>query len=225
MFENGVILAAGRGVRMLPLSESIPKPLLPNLDDSLLKQQVKFMRGHVKNLFVTVGYMGASVREAALSYGADAVVDIGTGGNASWIHSSNLGLIDSPTLIVTSDNVMEVDLGALRMETEEDSESSFIVAVERDPDYPGDRIITDAERISAMGPSNASSLLASGLQVIVPRRITRRNGPLEDFSGVWADLIKHEELKLALTRPTNWFAIDTPTDLEQWSISRGGHRR
>jgi MurNAc alpha-1-phosphate uridylyltransferase len=222
MFENGVILAAGRGVRMLPLSESIPKPLLPNLGDSLLKQQVKFMREHVKNLFVTVGYMGASVGDAALSYGADAVVDIGAGGNASWIHSSSLGLIESPTLIVTSDNVMEVDLGALRMETEQDSGSSFIVAVERDPGYPGDRIITDAERISTMGPSNSSSLLASGLQVIVPRRITRRSGPLDDFSGVWADLIKHKELKLASTRPTNWFAIDTPTDLERWSESRRG---
>jgi MurNAc alpha-1-phosphate uridylyltransferase len=225
MFENGVILAAGRGVRMLPLSESIPKPLLPNPDDSLLKQQVNFMRGHVKNLFVTVGYMGAAVAEAALSFGADAVVDIGTGGNASWVHSSNLGLIESPTLIVTSDNVMEVDLGSLFIESERDSESSFIVAVERDSDYPGDRIITDADRISALGPSNTSSLLASGLQVIVPRRITRRNGPLDDFSGVWADLIKHKELKLAATRPTSWFAIDTPSDLEQWSISRGSRRR
>lgn len=220
MFENGVILAAGRGVRMLPLTEKVPKPLLPDPDNCLLKQQVAFMRKHVKKLFVTVGYMGESVGQAALGFGADEFVDIGAGGNASWLHLSDLGHIDSPTLIVTSDNIMEVDLAALQLESEQDPESSFIVAIEKDSGYPGDRIITTGERISALGPSNTSSLLASGLQVLVPGRVSRRRTSLDDFSEVWADLILHGELRLAQTRPRTWRAIDTPSDLEKWNISR-----
>ncbi len=222
MFENGVILAAGRGVRMLPLSESIPKPLLPRLDDCLLLQQVRFMREHVKRLSVTVGYMGEAVKSAALSFGADAVVDIGAGGNASWIHSSDLGLIDSQTLIITCDNIMSVDLGKLKQEVGESPGNAFIVPIERDRVFPGDRMEVIEDKIAAMGPQHNSSLLASGLQVMIPSVVRTRRGVVEDFSEVWADLIRHKELNLSQVRPDSWAAIDTPTDLALWSESRPG---
>lgn len=222
MFENGVILAAGRGVRMLPLSESVPKPLLPNLDDCLLKQQVRFMRDHVKNLFVTVGYMGATVRQAALSFGADETVDIKTGGNASWIYSSNLGSIDSPTLIITCDNIMSVDLGKLQQEVEDNPGNAFIVPIEKDRAFPGDRIEMIENKITAIGPRITSSLLASGLQVIIPSVFSKRRAAPEDFSEVWSDLISQKELNLSQIRPDSWVAIDTPADLTRWSASRRG---
>lgn len=220
MFENGVILAAGRGVRMLPLSESIPKPLLPNLEDSLLLQQVKFMREHVKRISVTVGYMGGAVKSAALSFGADTVVDIGAGGNASWIHSSDLGFIDTPTLIITCDNIMSVDLGKLEQEVEESPGNAFIIPIERDRAFPGDRMKVIESKIVAMGPQHDSSLLASGLQVMIPSVVRARREAVEDFSEVWADLISHRELNLSRIRPSAWAAIDTPADLAQWSESR-----
>lgn len=207
---------------MLPLSESIPKPLLPHPDDCLLKQQVRFMRDHVKNLFVTVGYMGATVRQAALSFGADETVDIKTGGNASWIYSSNLGSIDSPTLIITCDNIMSIDLGKLKQEVKDNPGNAFIVPIEKDRAFPGDRIEVIENKITAIGPRITSSLLASGLQVIIPSVFPKRKGVLEDFSEVWADLISQKELNLSQIRPDSWVAIDTPADLARWSASRRG---
>ena len=205
---------------MLPLSESIPKPLLPGLDDCLLKQQVRFIRDHVKKLSVTVGYRGDAVKSAALNFGVDAVVDIGTGGNASWIHSSELGLLDTPTLIITCDNIMSVDLGKLKQEVDDSPGNAFIVPIEKDRAFPGDRMEVIENRISAMGPLHNSSILASGLQVMIPSVVRRRRGDVEDFSEAWADLISHKELVLSQVRPDSWVAIDTPADLALWSESR-----
>lgn len=185
-------------------------------------QQVKFMRDHVKRLSVTVGYMGEAVKSAALSFGADAVVDIGVGGNASWIHSSDLGLIDTPTLIITCDNIMSVDLGELERESEESPGNAFIVPIERDRAFPGDRMEVIENKIAAMGPQYDSSLLASGLQVMIPSVVRTRRKAVEDFSEAWADLISHKELSLSRVRPSAWAAIDTPADLALWSESRRG---
>ena len=205
---------------MLPLTQTVPKPLLPKFDDCLLKQQVAFMRACVKNLHVTVGYMAGMVSQVALQLGVDGVVDIGEGGNASWITTSALGRIETPTLVITCDNLMEVSTQSLLEEAHAELGKSLIVGIEREDDFRGDRIHTIGSKISSMGPSVTSSVLASGLQVIVPQRILNRNQSVDDFSEVWRDLINHGELELAQTRPNSWVAIDTPSDLETWIRTR-----
>lgn len=220
MFEHGLILAAGQGTRMLPLTASIPKPLLPNSEDSLLRHQIDFVRDHVRNLHVTVGYMADLVSESALEFGADSVIDIGTGGNASWIRSSNLGLIDSPMIILTCDNIMSVDLLGLRTEVENSNRYSYIIPVEKPSEYAGDRLEVQDDKILAMGPNVTSPLLASGLQIINPRAVSSRNGTFEDFSEVWQTLITYQELKVSRERPKSWMAVDTVENLTDWSKSK-----
>ena len=211
-------MAAGRGTRMLPLTESAPKPLLPNVNNCLLRHQIEFVRSHVRNLHVTIGYMADLVGKAALEFGADSVVDIGLGGNASWIQSSDLGLVDTSMIVLTCDNLMDVNLLSLLNEVEESEGSSYVVPVEKPAEYPGDRLEVRENRILAMGPSVSSMLLASGLQVLKPSVISSRAGKFDDFSEVWANLIAHEELNLSRERPKSWVAIDTPEDLVSWTI-------
>jgi len=60
----GVVLAAGRGTRMRPLTDRRPKPLLPVGDRSLLERVFDTARDVVDEFVVVTGYRGEVIREA-----------------------------------------------------------------------------------------------------------------------------------------------------------------
>jgi NDP-sugar pyrophosphorylase family protein len=45
---TGVILAGGQGTRMLPFSETYPKPLLPIANEPLLQRQIEAAQARVE---------------------------------------------------------------------------------------------------------------------------------------------------------------------------------
>ena len=61
---DGVVLAAGRGTRMRPLTDKRPKPLLPVGDWSLLEQVFDAARDVVDTFVVVTGYRGDQIRDA-----------------------------------------------------------------------------------------------------------------------------------------------------------------
>ena len=57
MIENALILAAGKGTRMWPLTENNPKPLLPIGGLSIIERQIyELKKVGVKNVFILIGY-------------------------------------------------------------------------------------------------------------------------------------------------------------------------
>ncbi|WP_048078091.1 sugar phosphate nucleotidyltransferase, partial [Halorubrum sp. AJ67] len=60
----GVVLAAGRGTRMRPLTDRRPKPLLPVGNRSLLEQVFEAAREVVDEFVVVTGYRGDAIRES-----------------------------------------------------------------------------------------------------------------------------------------------------------------
>lgn len=59
---TGVILAGGRGVRMLPFSEGYPKPLLPICNRPLIEYQIDMMRGlGITDIVVLIGHKGFEI--------------------------------------------------------------------------------------------------------------------------------------------------------------------
>lgn len=69
----GVILAAGKGTRMLPFTKRWPKPVLPILGKPLIRHQVEMMRSlGIEKVFVVIGHLGHEVVRA-LGEGVDGV--------------------------------------------------------------------------------------------------------------------------------------------------------
>ena len=57
MIENALILAAGKGTRMWPLTENIPKPLLPICGLPIIERQIQELKKvGVKKLYILIGY-------------------------------------------------------------------------------------------------------------------------------------------------------------------------
>jgi UDP-N-acetylglucosamine diphosphorylase / glucose-1-phosphate thymidylyltransferase / UDP-N-acetylgalactosamine diphosphorylase / glucosamine-1-phosphate N-acetyltransferase / galactosamine-1-phosphate N-acetyltransferase len=61
---QAVILAAGRGVRMMPLTETLPKPLLKIDDKSILDYTLRRLPPQIDEVLLVVGYL----KEKIISY-------------------------------------------------------------------------------------------------------------------------------------------------------------
>lgn len=58
----GVILAAGKGTRLMPFSARYPKPLLPVLERPLIEHQLDALRAiGVRRVLVVIGHLGAEL--------------------------------------------------------------------------------------------------------------------------------------------------------------------
>ncbi|MGH7803963.1 MAG: sugar phosphate nucleotidyltransferase, partial [Candidatus Binatia bacterium] len=61
----GVILAAGRGTRMMPFSERHPKPILPVIGKPLLAHQIESLRDvGIRRVYVVIGHLGFEIVQA-----------------------------------------------------------------------------------------------------------------------------------------------------------------
>lgn len=71
-----MLLAAGEGRRMLPLTQSTPKPLLPVVDDTLIGHQLQRIRAAgVAEVVINVAYLGQQIMDH-LTDGGDYGVQI-----------------------------------------------------------------------------------------------------------------------------------------------------
>ncbi|MFN4046015.1 MAG: bifunctional sugar-1-phosphate nucleotidylyltransferase/acetyltransferase [Acidilobaceae archaeon] len=84
-----VLLAAGRGERLRPLTETRPKPLLPILGEPLLCRHLRLSlsRGSYDGVIVVASYMLDSMREALLKCGFEGVNVLDQGGEFGTGHA------------------------------------------------------------------------------------------------------------------------------------------
>jgi len=62
---EGVILAAGRGTRMLPFTTRWPKPILPILGKPLLQHQIEMMKSvGIQKISIVIGHLGYEIVRA-----------------------------------------------------------------------------------------------------------------------------------------------------------------
>lgn len=59
---QGVILAAGKGVRMLPFTTHFPKPLLPVCNKPIIQYQIETMKSlGVQDIIIVIGHLGFEI--------------------------------------------------------------------------------------------------------------------------------------------------------------------
>ena len=59
---TGAILAAGRGARMAPFSENLPKPILPICNKPLIEHQIEIMKSiGIRDIVILVGHKGFEI--------------------------------------------------------------------------------------------------------------------------------------------------------------------
>lgn len=114
MTVTGVLLAAGRGERLRPLSEMIPKPALPLLDVPLGAWGLANLLAATDEVIVNVSHLGERVIGALAGFGDFEVLDEGA---EPWGSAGTLAAIKErarDTLLVhNADLLAEVDAAGL----------------------------------------------------------------------------------------------------------------
>lgn len=213
--QQAVILAAGRGTRMAPLTDDIPKPMAPYAGTTLIANGIEKIRDRLSKIHVTVGYKKAVLAQHVIENGACTVFNTEGHGNAWWLYNTLLSHLDEPIYVLTCDNIVELNFGLLEAEYERlENPAIMLVPVVPVKGLDGDFIIQEDCIVTSIDRNTVSGIYCSGIQIINPAKVNRLTSQTEDFYDVWDQLIKIGEVKSSTVYPDQWFTVDTLEQLE-----------
>lgn len=211
---KAMILAAGRGERMRPLTDTVPKPLLQVGGKPLIVWHIeRLVRAGFTDLVINHAHLGAQI-EAALGDGSRFCADIRYSPESQALETAGgianaLPLLGAePFLVVNGDIYCDFDFSGLVLR---DNEMAFLVLVDNPTQHPaGDFALSDGKVL----PEGGRRLTFSGIGLYRPEmfaRISRganaRLAPLlreqmavskvggAHFRGRWEDVGTPERLR------------------------------
>lgn len=180
-----MILAAGRGERMRPLTDALPKPLLRAGGKSLIEYHLENLaRAGFVEIVINHAHLGQMI-EAALGNGERYGVDIHyshepaaletAGGIAQALPILKDGSKNNhevqPFLTVNADIYCEVDFSSLlpvlrHMQANPDKNLAHLVLVDNPDHHPGGDFVLDSGKVALSGKNN---LTFSGIGIYQPK--------------------------------------------------------
>tara|TARA_Y100000816_G_C26101500_1_gene583938 strand:+ start:693 stop:1388 length:696 start_codon:yes stop_codon:yes gene_type:complete len=212
--ENAIILAAGRGIRMMPLSKNIPKPMIKINGQSLIERGIENINKKIKNVYITVGYKSSKLSAHVINKGTRAILNTEGKGNSWWIYKSLLSKTNEPVLVLTCDNLFKLDYNFIVKEYRRlNMPECLIFPVKPVKSCNGDYITKKKNKIVNLSRNNKTNLYASGIQIINPYRVNKITSFSNSFNKLWKQLIKKNKLYLSNMYPGEWYAIDNLKNL------------
>ena len=210
---KAMILAAGRGERMRPLTDHIPKPLLKVGGKSLIVWHLeRLAKAGFKEVVINHAHLGEQI-EQALGDGSVWGLSIRYSPETSALETAGgianaLPLLgDAPFLVVNGDVFTEIDFGALQLVS---PNLAHLVMVDNPPQHPDGDFVVDSGKVTNQGNHKLTfsgiGIYHPALFVDVERGQAAKLAPLlrsamikglvtgEHYQGVWHDIGTPERL-------------------------------
>ena len=212
--KHAVILAAGRGIRMRPLTDKIPKAMAPYKGSTLISKSIEKIKSYFDYIHITVGYKGSLLSKYVIEKGASSVINTEGKGNAWWIYNTLVKHINEPICVFTCDNIVNTDYSSLYKDyINLDNPYCMLVPTNPIKGLDGDYIIANEKNVvKKLSRVEKSTIYCSGIQILNPYLISKNTKKVDDFNQVWKQLIPLHQLKISNALPDYWYAID---NLEQ----------
>jgi len=203
---KAMILAAGRGERLRPLTDRLPKPLLPVAGRPLIEYQIeRLARAGCEELVINHAYLGQMI-EARLGDGARWGLHIHYSPEAPALETGGgifnaLPLLgDAPFLVLNGDVWCDLDLSHLHLP---EGSRAHLVLVDNPPHHPEGDFVLHQGRVEVAGTPR---LTFSGIGIYTPDLFAVcRPGPFplapllrsamargwvsgEHYAGAWIDV-------------------------------------
>ena len=218
--KKAVVLVGGEGTRLRPLTETIPKPLIPLVDRPFLSHVLsRLARYGVEEVLLSSPYLErtfASFLEEARSEIAVTWVHeatpLGTGGAVA----NATGEIDEPVFVLNGDILTDLDLAALaNRHREADALATIALTPVEDARPYGLVSLTDEDRILEFREKPAEpvpGVVNAGTYVLDPRALhgVPADRPVSIEREVFPALITRGEPVFGFVSRGYWMDLGTP---------------
>ena len=221
---KAMILAAGLGTRLRPLTNTMPKPLLPIAGTPLIVWNLLLLKRHgFQDVVINLHHLGPMIEQAVgngsryglrITYSREPVI-LGTGGG---IKQAEQNFSCSPVLILNGDTLVEIDLEALwAFHRRRDAAATLVLR--SDPDAAQWGLVEVGEdnrviRITGRGlsePTMAQSRMFAGIHILHPRLLRDvPKGKETSIIDAYVSGIQRNEAVLGYDHQGYWSDIGTP---------------
>lgn len=209
-------MAAGRGQRMMPLTNDIPKAMAIYDGSTLISQGIDNIKKIIENVHISVGYKGAILAQHVIEHNVSSVFNTEGKGNCWWVYNTLLKYLNEPIVVLTCDNVIDLDFELLSKDYFSLGQPAcMLVPVKPILGLEGDYIFQTNNRVTELSRSKQSDIYCSGIQVLNPSKVNSLTESTEDFYNLWSQLIKKDNLLCSNIYPKKWFTVDTMQQLTQ----------
>jgi len=207
MIKKAMILAAGFGKRVHPLTLKNPKPLLRIGDETLLSNTLKFLElNEIKEIVINVHYLGEQIvnyiqnnkfnLNIKIVKEEDKILDTGGGIlNAIQHFSDSPFLIINPDTIWNSNYLEEIKLmEKLFFQNKKNKCSLLVVKKEKsfDKSFKGDFNLKN--NLINRSQKDNFEYIYTGAQIIKPDVFSNLTEKVFSINRIWDNLIKNNEL-------------------------------
>jgi L-glutamine-phosphate cytidylyltransferase len=231
-----IILAAGQGKRLLPLTAEVPKALLDIGGKTLIARQVEaFAACGIKDFVVVTGYASRRMEDALTTLSAHHSVSITTMFNPFYAVADNLascwlarGFMDRDFIQVNGDNVFRKELVERLLAA---PQNPISVAINTKDSFDADdmKVMMDGERLTEIGktlPVDTVQAEANGFYIFNGAGVNAYVNELELamrdpqalrrwFPSVVGSLAKKMSISTVSITGCKWAEVDFPQDLQQ----------
>jgi len=197
---KAMILAAGFGARLRPLTQTVPKPMVPVLNRPLLECTIELLRSaNVRDVAVNVHHLPEQIIAhfgdgskfgVNLHYSREEVI-LGTAGGIKAVQGF---LGDGTFLVINSDIIVDIDLNrVLEFHRERGSCLTLVVREDGSPKkYDPIEIQEDGRIVHFVGassmniPDNTRRVMFTGIQIMEPEIFSHI--PAGKFCGTTEDV-------------------------------------
>lgn len=219
---KAMILAAGLGTRMRPLTHLLAKPVLPVMNRPLLHWTLAHLRrAGVREVVINTHHLPKTVRDAVGNGGAFGLrvtyaherVILGTGGGPKKVRDF---FGDEPFVLVNGDMVFDFDLRRL-VRRHRETGARATLALRRNPDprrYGAVRTDGQGRVLSLAGlprPTSGTPSLFTGIHVLDPALLDRLpRGVSDTVRDLYAPMIDAGERVMGVRMAGRWFDLGSP---------------
>ena len=207
--DHAFIMAAGRGIRLMPLTKKIPKGLVKYKQSSLIANGIKKLRKYINYIHISVGYKGPILAKHLIEKNVSSIINTNNKGNAWWIFNSIFKNLDDPIYVLTCDNVTEINFKEIEKDYNKKGQPlCMIIPTKPIKGLDGDYIFRKKNIIQKLSRKNKTDIYCTGIQVLNPNKIYKKIKKTDDFNILWKRLIKINQLYVSDITPKKWFTVD-----------------
>jgi len=215
---KAIILAGGRGKRLRPITDYVPKPLIPLNNIPIIEWQIRYLRKYgVKEIIICTGYKAEMIRnylEMKKNLGVKIKFSVektplGTGGA---IKQAGVSIKDKSFFVINGDIITNINLKQLA------KKSNSIASIELKTKFG--IMETENDRITKFEEKKKISDLWMNAGIYhLEKEVLKDLPKIGDIEKtVFPDYAKKGKLMTVKFRNVLWYSIDSFKDMEECSL-------